>query len=126
LDVNARAWGFHGLGQAAGVDFPYLLFADQCGIKTERSRARERCGWLRLIPDLTVVAKDLPDGYLRFGDYLDSLRATKVESVFSLDDPLPFAAEIALLPYLVAKKYRKRPAASTQGSETIPIRREHG
>ena len=31
LDVNARAWGFHGLGQAAGVDFPYLLFADQCG-----------------------------------------------------------------------------------------------
>ncbi len=31
LDVNARAWGFHGLGQAVGVDFPYLLFADQRG-----------------------------------------------------------------------------------------------
>jgi len=29
LDVNVRAWGFHGLGQVAGVDFPYLLFADQ-------------------------------------------------------------------------------------------------
>jgi D-aspartate ligase len=31
LDVNARAWGFHALGQVAGVDFPYLLYADQLG-----------------------------------------------------------------------------------------------
>ena len=32
LDVNARTWGYHTLGQSAGVDFPYLLFADQLGI----------------------------------------------------------------------------------------------
>ncbi|MGH2886995.1 MAG: ATP-grasp domain-containing protein, partial [Solirubrobacteraceae bacterium] len=28
LDVNARTWGYHSLGQRAGVDFPYLLYAD--------------------------------------------------------------------------------------------------
>jgi D-aspartate ligase len=26
LDVNARTWGYHTLGEAAGVDFSYLLF----------------------------------------------------------------------------------------------------
>ena len=31
LDVNGRTWGYHTLGFRAGVDFPYLLFADQAG-----------------------------------------------------------------------------------------------
>jgi D-aspartate ligase len=31
LDVNARSWGFHSLGSAAGVDFSYMLYADQIG-----------------------------------------------------------------------------------------------
>jgi D-aspartate ligase len=109
LDVNARAWGFHGLGQAVGVDFPYILFADQCGLETAPARAKPGQGWLRLIPDLAVVAKDLFDGYLGLSAYRDSLRATKVESVFSARDPLPSFAEVALLPYLIAKKYRPRP-----------------
>jgi len=38
LDVNARTWGFHSIGAAAGVDFPYLLFADQLGIPVEGCR----------------------------------------------------------------------------------------
>ncbi|HKE69482.1 MAG TPA: ATP-grasp domain-containing protein, partial [Nocardioidaceae bacterium] len=29
LDVNARTWGYHTIGPAAGVDFPYLLYRDQ-------------------------------------------------------------------------------------------------
>src|SRR5204863_35184 len=31
LDVNGRTWGYHTLGARAGVDFPYLLYADQIG-----------------------------------------------------------------------------------------------
>ena len=34
LDVNARTWGYHTLGQRAGVDFAYLLYADQVGEPT--------------------------------------------------------------------------------------------
>jgi D-aspartate ligase len=115
LDVNARTWGFHGLGPAAGVDFAHLLFADQCGQSTESSRARAGVGWLRLIPDLPVVTRDLSTGDLGFGAYWESLRTSKVESVFSLDDPLPFFAELALLPYLIAKKHRPRPAQLLKG-----------
>ncbi|GAC1662251.1 MAG: hypothetical protein NVS9B4_15690 [Candidatus Acidiferrum sp.] len=108
LDVNARAWGFHGLGMAAGVDFPYILFADQCGQQLPRCRAKAGCGWLRLIPDLPVVFSDVSGGYLKLGAYWDSLKATRVESVFSLQDPLPSFGELALLPYLIKKKYTKR------------------
>ena len=108
LDVNARAWGFHGLGQAAGVDFPYLLFADQCGHALVPCRAIPGLGWLRLLPDLPTVVSDLFSGYLKFGSYWDSLRSTRVESVFCLQDPVPSIGELVLLPYLIRKKYGKR------------------
>ena len=39
LDVNARTWGFHWIGSACGVDFPYLVFADQLGLGMEPTRA---------------------------------------------------------------------------------------
>jgi len=108
LDVNARAWGFHGLGQAVGVDFPYLLFADQLGLSVEPSRAPAGLGWLRLLPDLSVVASDLFGGYLKLGDYWKSLKNTRTESVFCWKDPLPSLAEFALVPYIIKKKYAKR------------------
>jgi D-aspartate ligase len=94
LDVNARAWGFHTLGQAAGVDFPYLLFADQLGYPVEPQRGRAGVGWL-----LEVLT-----GRMSLGSYIQSIRRTKVESVFCSSDPLPSAVEFALFPYFVTKK----------------------
>ena len=41
LDVNGRTWGYHTLGSGAGVDFPYLLFADQMG-EADRAAPRTR------------------------------------------------------------------------------------
>jgi D-aspartate ligase len=105
LDVNARAWGFHSIGAACGVDFPYLLYADRVGLPVEPVHARPGVGWLRLITDIPTALSDLMHGSLSLGEYVQSLRATRVESVFSWSDPLPLAAEIALLPYLILKKY---------------------
>jgi predicted ATP-grasp superfamily ATP-dependent carboligase len=90
------------------VDFPYLLYADQLGEQVERKRAKAGMGWLRMVTDVPVAASDLAHGYLSFGAYLTSLRNTRTESVFSSKDPLPWVAEFALLPYLIAKKYLKR------------------
>jgi predicted ATP-grasp superfamily ATP-dependent carboligase len=104
LDVNARAWGFHGLGQAAGVDFPYLLFADQMGYPTEPCRAKAGVGWLRLLTDAPTVLRDVFGGRLSVGGYIQSVRRTKTEAVFSWDDPVPSLAEFLLLPYLLKKK----------------------
>ena len=42
LDFNARTWGYHSLGPAAGVDFPWMVFSDQLGRDTPAERARTR------------------------------------------------------------------------------------
>jgi D-aspartate ligase len=105
LDVNARAWGFHALGCAAGVDFPYLLFADQLGQHVDGSRGLPGVGWLRLVTDIPTAFSEMLRGGLGVGAYVQSLRRTRVESVFASADLMPSIAEIVLLPYLAMKKY---------------------
>ena len=105
LDVNARTWGFHSIGAPAGVDFPYLLYADQVGQPVDRCRARAGVGWLRAVTDLSTAASDLWAGELSLRSYWKSLKRTRAESVFCLRDPLPSVAEVLMLPYLVTKKY---------------------
>jgi D-aspartate ligase len=114
LDVNARTWGFHSLGMPAGVDFPYLLFADQVGYPIDRSRARAGVGWLRGITDLPTVVSDLCAGELKVSAYWTSLRNTRTESVFCRQDLLPSIAEILMLPYLATKKYLGTPKAKPE------------
>jgi D-aspartate ligase len=109
LDVNARPWGFHAIGWAAGIDFPYLVYADQMGLPIEQVRARAGVGWLRMISDIPTAISDFLHGSLSFSAYVRSLQATRVESVFSVRDPLPSFAELVMLPYIVAKKYLKFP-----------------
>jgi predicted ATP-grasp superfamily ATP-dependent carboligase len=105
LDVNARTWGFHILGRAAGVDFPYILYADQLGLPTQRSTAKIGVGWLRVVTDVPTVASDILSGNLSLRKYYTSLVRTGVESVFCKEDPMPSVGEVVLLPYLFAKKY---------------------
>jgi predicted ATP-grasp superfamily ATP-dependent carboligase len=105
LDVNARIWGFHALGKAAGVDFAHLLFADQLGESTTPCRGVPGIGWLRLITDVPVALSGMLRGRCGFRSWLSTLRRARVESVFAMDDPLPSLAEAFLLPYIVANKY---------------------
>lgn len=104
LDVNGRTWGYHTLGLGAGVDFPYMLFADQCGEPVEPCRGRIGVRWLRLVTDLPTGILEIVRGHQKLGAYLDSLQRIDVESVFSWEDPLPGLVELALLPYLTAKR----------------------
>lgn len=104
LDVNARAWGYHSLGQRAGVDFPFLLFADQLGEQIASCRARAGVRWIRLVTDLPTAAYELAHGHLDWRCYLRSLVGFDVEAVFSLRDPMPTLAEVALIPYLSRKR----------------------
>jgi D-aspartate ligase len=104
LDVNARAWGYHTLGQRAGVDFPFLLYADQLGQQVQACRADAGVRWIRLVTDLPTAAYEFAHGQLDWRSYLRSLVGLHVESVFSLRDPLPGLAEVALIPYLSRKR----------------------
>lgn len=104
LDFNARTWGYHTLGLRAGVDFPYLLFADQLGESVEPCRAQIGVKWIRLITDLPTSMQEIRNARLDWRVYLRSLRSFHVESVFSREDPLPGLVELALLPYLYVKR----------------------
>jgi D-aspartate ligase len=104
LDVNARTWGYHSLGGAAGVDFPYLLFQDQVGEDVHHVRARQGVRWIRLATDVPNAVVDIRAGRLRLGEYLRTLRGIHTEAVFSARDPLPGLYELMLLPYLFVKR----------------------
>jgi D-aspartate ligase len=104
LDVNARTWGFHALGEAAGVDFSYLLFADQLGLNVPECHGSAGIGWMRMITDFPYSMLGLMNRQLKWSSYTDSLRHLGIESVFSREDVAPSLAEVAMLPYLIVKK----------------------
>ncbi|HYM22772.1 MAG TPA: hypothetical protein VEU08_06180 [Vicinamibacterales bacterium] len=105
LDVNARTWGFHTLGFPAGIDFPFLQFADAIGQDMLPARAATGVGWLRFVADIPTAWGDLLFARLTPARYVESLRHTQIESVYAPDDPLPSVGELALLPYQVVHKY---------------------
>lgn len=104
LEVNPRVWGWHTLAIAAGVDFPYILYQDAIGNPIEFPIHLNNVKWVRLTTDVLTVFIESLKGHLRMGDYLKSMKGKKEFAVFSFDDPLPFFAEIAMLPYLWVKR----------------------
>jgi D-aspartate ligase len=104
LDVNPRTWGYHSLGRPAGVDFPYLLYADQIGIAVEECRGKPGMSWIRMLTDFPTGLIDVFGGRLSLGEFIKSLRSFNTEAVFSWEDPIPGLVECALLPYLAVTR----------------------
>jgi predicted ATP-grasp superfamily ATP-dependent carboligase len=104
LDVNGRTWGYHTLGAEAGVDFPYLLFADQIGDPMEACRGRVGASWIRLITDVPTGVLEILRGRQDWRAYVRSLFGGHMESVFSREDLLPGLVELVLIPYLFVKR----------------------
>ncbi len=104
LDINARTWGYHGLGAAAGVDFPAMLYQDQTGHPVQPCRARPGVRWARLATDVPNAVRDISRRQLRTTDYFRSLRGIDVGAVWATDDPLPALAELGILPYLAMRR----------------------
>ncbi|MGB8030141.1 MAG: hypothetical protein WCF30_10800 [Terracidiphilus sp.] len=104
LDVNARTWGYHSLGPAAGVDFSYMLYADQLGLPVPGCRATSGIGWARMVTDLPASVAAIIAGDTSLSAYFRSLRNCRTEAVFSSDDPWPGFVEILLIPYLAIKR----------------------
>lgn len=104
LDINPRTWGYHSLGNSAGVDFTYSLYADQLGASVQPSRGKAGISWIRLVTDFPTSLIDVSRGRLKLREYVRSLRNFSTEAVFSQEDPLPGLVECALLPYLWIKR----------------------
>jgi predicted ATP-grasp superfamily ATP-dependent carboligase len=104
LDVNARTWGYHSLGVRAGVDFSYMLYADQLGMPVTECKGSPGLAWMRTTTDLPAAIVAILSGDTDLKGYLRSLRNCNAEAVFSAGDPLPGLAEVALIPYMAIKR----------------------
>lgn len=103
LEVNPRIWGWHTIAIRAGVDLPYLAYAEAVGEEVAIGQFREGVKWVRLLTDIPTVVTEIWHGRLTIREYLESMRGSKEFAVFSLTDPLPFVMELFLIPYYVKR-----------------------
>ena len=101
IEINARFWAWHSIAVAAGVDLPYLLYRDMLGDSVQVNDFEKGVKWFRLMVDVPVSAKLIARGKMSIGTYLRSWRGKKTFSVLSLKDPLPFFAEVLMVPYII-------------------------
>lgn len=104
LEVNARLWGWHTLALGAGMNLPYLLFRDALGEEVHHSGPMQSAKWIRLTTDIPTSVIEIIKGRMTVAEYFRSLKGKKVFAEFSLADPLPFLAELLMIPYLWKKR----------------------
>jgi D-aspartate ligase len=97
LDVNPRVWGWHSLGQRAGVDFPFLAWCLARGEPVPTTHAEIGVGWLRLSTDLPTSLREIVRGRLSLGTYFRSFRRPRESAIFARDDPWPGMTEFPML-----------------------------
>jgi predicted ATP-grasp superfamily ATP-dependent carboligase len=112
LDVNARAWGWHSIGAAAGTDFAYLAWRIAQGEPVEFTEGRSGVRWVRLTIDAPVTVKALAAHPSSWSKYLRSLRAPIEGPIAARDDLAPGLIDMPLLGMRVAVRTRRRAAAA--------------
>ncbi len=106
LEVNPRIWGWHTIAIRAGLDLPYYAYADAVGLDVLGEIARlarplrSDARWVRLVTDVPTVLSEIARGRLSVRQYLASMSGNLEFAVpWSLRDPLPFLADVLLVPY---------------------------
>ena len=104
LEVNPRFWGWHTIAIRAGLDLPYIAYADAIGQKVTVGEIREGVKWVRLLTDIPTAVLEILGGRLTVRRYLTSLSGDTECAVLSLSDPLPFLADLLLLPRYIKRR----------------------
>jgi len=105
LDVNPRVWGWHTLGDLAGVDFSYQLWLLVSGKAVPELRGRPGVRWVRMSTDFPTASLEILRGRLTLRDYMRSLHGPIESAIFARDDPVPGLLEVPLLARLMAKRF---------------------
>jgi D-aspartate ligase len=114
LDVNARVWGWHSIGRAAGVDFPYLAWSLANGLPVAQRRGRPGVRWVHAITDVPAALVEIRAGRLSPFDYLRRLVGGTELAILALDDPLPALAEVPMALALLRRRRRDRGASAVR------------
>jgi D-aspartate ligase len=104
IDVNTGAWSWIGLGEAAGVDFPWLAWQAEMGSATEMRRPQSGTRWRYLPRDLLAAMGEIVTSRITLRDLMDSLLHTRAAASFALDDPLPGLLDLPLVAARVLRR----------------------
>ena len=104
LDINPRIWGWHTLGERAGVDFSYLAWRQAFQLPVAEAHGRAGVRWVRGMTDFPMVVKEILGRRLTPVEYLRSIRLPVERAVLALDDPLPAALEVPFTLRLIAQR----------------------
>ena len=104
LDINPRVWGWHTLGQAAGIDFSYLLWLLVNNYPLPSVQPTSCARWVRMSSDLPVAILEILHGRLSWSEYLRSMRGPIESAILAKDDLLPGLCEIPLLAYTLSAR----------------------
>jgi predicted ATP-grasp superfamily ATP-dependent carboligase len=96
LEINARVWGWHSIGRAAGVDFPYLLWQHVRGAPVPQLRGRSGVRWVRALTDVPAALVELRAGRLSVREYARGLIGRTEFANLCWDDPLPALLEVPM------------------------------
>ncbi len=125
LDVNTRTWTWIGLGAAAGVDFPWIMWRLAAGKSPPVTRGRTGVKWCHWSRDAVAACQQIGAGALSPIDYLRSLEGLMAFSAFALDDPLPGVMDLPLLLWrLLRRKFPRTHAPEGSGIGTLASRDE--
>ncbi len=103
LEVNPRIWGWHTLSIYSGVDLPYIAYAEMTGQPFDSGEFVEGTKWIHLATDVPTAVVDILHGQLGIREYIQSIHGSS-DAVFCRDDPVPFLAELLLIPYLMKRR----------------------
>lgn len=108
LDINARAWGWHSIGEAAGADFTFAAWRLAMGERVTPSQGAPGVRWARLAMDLPVSAREIVARRMSLRTLLRSLRPPLVGPIAASDDPLPAVLDLPLMLYRGLKRVARR------------------
>jgi predicted ATP-grasp superfamily ATP-dependent carboligase len=97
LDINTRMWTWIGLGEAAGVDFPWIMWQVATGQKLAFQRGRPGAQWRHFSRDAVAAVLEVIKGRRGFADNAKSLLPSSVGAAFAWDDPVPGLVDLPLV-----------------------------
>jgi D-aspartate ligase len=120
LDVNPRPWTWIGLGEAAGVDLPWIQWALSRGEPAPASKPYASAAWAHASRDAIAAAQLVAHKSLRVKKYLGSWGQIRTWAAFATDDPLPGVMD---LPVVAARVLKRRFSRTTTAQLMSFVRR---
>jgi predicted ATP-grasp superfamily ATP-dependent carboligase len=89
MEVNARHWKWHGLAAASGVNLSFAAYSDATGQPYLAPRQTDGVKWIVANKDVPLAVLEIARRERDAGEYVRSLRGTRMDGLHSLGDPVP-------------------------------------